>query len=135
MNAWKDILGKLETRGIEVNPPIRAEDIPWDHQIVELFSRNRIFELYKMFDGFGENTADFRSQISIWPMWKIYKFNKEEKISPDGSCVVGDFLIESDFITLNPDGTIHLLNDGRTLSPSMFDLIRKIADGELDFLE
>jgi hypothetical protein len=127
-----EIIDRLKTRGVLLNPPLDLPNPEW----LEFVERTKIFEglaeVYGCFNGFLENSADQKSQISFWPVSKILCNQPFESSS---EIVFGDLLIESDFVLLNLDGQIKLKYEDRLLGASVFDFLDSLSHGKFDFVK
>ncbi len=123
-------------RRVVLNPP--ADDRAMEEIMIRFPSTfgSNIIDIYRKFDGFLENTSDPLNQISIWDVNKIlhHELNEGAASAERRSVVIGDFLVESDFISLMENNGVFMLYEKRKLASSAQEFFENMASGQYDFL-
>jgi hypothetical protein len=126
----QEIIDCLQKRNVLLNPPLSLSSRDWNEIAHHYFKHSQhIAEGYGWFDGFGEDTYDDNSMMSLWPASKI---NKRRAHELENELAIGDFLIDSDLIIVDVDGQIRLKFENRLLAKSLFDFLHDLCQGHFD---
>jgi SMI1/KNR4 family protein SUKH-1 len=126
----------LEARSVELRPPASEQSVRQLERELQLTLNETLRELYLQFDGFA--SCDSKSQMMLWPLERIVEEKELSQVGPEGRVfAIGDFLIDSDFLMspLSVRGPVSLLEERRTLAPSVEAFLVKLTGKEFDFLE
>ena len=131
-NQISDAIALLKEKG--VIPGLGATERDLD-EIVRM-TGNRIgkdfLHVYSHMNGFS---YDSRSYLRLWSLKQILE---EQSFDEPEYIIIGDFLIESDYITVEireDPANVHLLHDGRLMASSVHEFIVAIASGRFDFVK
>jgi hypothetical protein len=92
-------------------------------------------QLYSMFNGFSEQ--DHKSQINLWNLEKIIDYKSAHENPIEGYCIIGDILIESDYIVakiFSQIADVRLLHEKRVLASSLKEFVIDLALGKHDII-
>jgi hypothetical protein len=114
-----DILTRLTSRGVPINGPLDPNSRDWNEIAQHFQAAEHIRPIYSRFDGFNEDNLD----ESLFNLWSANKINKERILVFKDELVIGDYLIQSDFIVVENDGCVRLKYANKLLAESLEDFL------------
>jgi hypothetical protein len=119
-----EILKRLAKRGVSVNAPLDLASRDWNGIAQHFGEAEHIRPIYSRFDGFNEDILD----ESLFNLWSANKINQERILVFKDQLVIGDYLIQSDFIVVDNDGSIKLKYANKLLAQSLEAFLKHLCE-------
>lgn len=132
----KNLADQLDISKLPASRPGQISEIQGLEHSLNLQIADSFSCIYRIMNGFYN--YHYASQMTLWSIDKIARFNKGSRIEKPGAYLhIGDVLMEADYIMMNVTQSaaeIRLLHEDRVLSSSLISFLIDMNSGKFDFL-